>query len=423
MMSARQSIQKPIRSRVVASSRLFDWPLTVVGLYIFTLAVVTFRFPVAEVGIAIAVIGLFLQASAIRTPLFVWIYAGFVLWAFVSSFASQFPELASKEVIERIKQAVIMLVVVNALRTERQIRFYLLFFVSCFVLFPIRGAIVNYAVGQNVMGRMVWNYIYDNPNDLAALCALAFGVALSLALSRGTQKIVRIGCGAAATIIFVVIMMTQSRGTFIGLLFCMAPVLLLRMAKRGRIVLYVLIAAAGLFLILPAGVWERFGGIRQLTSTATIAMADREGSAEERWKIQKVAWRIFADHPIAGVGLGAYRNANNMYAPELGRRDTHNTYLNLAAELGLPGLLLWLTYFLSVLVYASRVRRSQGSGTLSFQQVWIERALLCLLVAAAFGTYSALTMPGLMLSVLWCCAKLVEESVGTEAYKTTLRGN
>ena len=78
MMSVRQSIQKPIRSRVVASSRLLDWPLTVIGLYVFTLAVVTFRFPVAEVGIAIAVIGLFLQASAIRTPLFVWIYAGFV---------------------------------------------------------------------------------------------------------------------------------------------------------------------------------------------------------------------------------------------------------------------------------------------------------------------------------------------------------
>jgi O-antigen ligase len=144
-----------------------------------------------------------------------------------------------------------------------------------------------------------------------------------------------------------------------------------------------------------------------LSSTATLALADPEGSAAQRFEIQKVAWQILVDNPVFGVGLGAYREANAAYAPSLGRRDTHNTYLNVAAEVGLPGFALWCALVWSVLRYAYRHRRLAAAGVLATQQAWIERAFWGYLVAALFGTYAALTFPYLVLAVLWCSASLL----------------
>src|SRR5437879_8090838 len=58
----------------------FDWSLTLLGLCIFTFAIVTYRLPIAEVGIAIAAVGLVLQPRKVRVPSPVWIYGAFVLW-------------------------------------------------------------------------------------------------------------------------------------------------------------------------------------------------------------------------------------------------------------------------------------------------------------------------------------------------------
>jgi O-antigen ligase len=123
---------------------------------------------------------------------------------------------------------------------------------------------------------------------------------------------------------------------------------------------------------------------------------------------------VFVDHPVLGVGLGCYPQANAMYSPVLGYLDTHNTYLNLAAELGVPGLLLWLALVASVLRHVRRCRRRTAAETLSVRTVWIERAIIGYLVAGLFASYSGLTMFYLILGALWCAAT-VSGSVPTVA--------
>src|SRR5205807_10034040 len=142
------------------------------------------------------------------------------------------------------------------------------------------------------------------------------------------------------------------RGGFIGLVAGMGPALIwLGLKWQGRLLLSAGILALVISLAIPTSVWERLSGIAKLTSVETIAQADPEGSAEQRFEIQKVGWQIFVDNPVFGVGVGAYPLENARYAPALGTRDTHNTYLNLAAEVGLPGLVLWCALVWSVLRY------------------------------------------------------------------------
>ena len=194
----------------------------------------------------------------------------------------------------------------------------------------------------------------------------------------------------------------------------------LRGVRLSRLLLAV-VATAVVAYSIPSSVWLRLQGISKLGSVATIAQADIEGSAAERYEIQKVALRIFQDHPLMGVGLNAYRYANARYAPKLGLRDAHDTYLDLAAELGLPGLLIWCSMVASVLLQARKLRKAQPQVDAGIQQVWIERSLIAFLVAGFFGSYSSLSMPHVMLAVLWCLMMRRAEGVSSPTERVSAR--
>jgi O-antigen ligase len=81
--------------------------------------------------------------------------------------------------------------------------------------------------------------------------------------------------------------------------------------------------------------------------------------------------------------------------------------LSLAAETGVPGLVLWLACIGSVFRYAYRIRKLAAPSGLATQQAWIERGLIAFLLAAVFGSYSQYAVLYLMLSALWCSAALL----------------
>jgi O-antigen ligase len=378
------------------------------GVCTYTFAIVTYYLPVGELGIVIAMVGMLLDRQKVRLPFPVWLYGAFVLWGFIASLASPYPEIALERVVEHLKLWVIILVAVNALQTEGQVRFYLLYFLGCFVLFPVRGTLVG---GNDRGGRVVWNYIYENSNDLGTLCLIALGMALGLVFATPSRKLVRLGAGMSTVLLVVVILLTQSRGALIGLLIGIGPGLaVLALKQPVRVLFYAGILALIVSLAVPTRVFDRMS---DLTSATRIEEADREGSAAERFEILKVAWRMFVDNPVLGVGLGVYPRENARYAPEIGRMDTHNTYMNLAAELGLPGLVLWCALVWSVLRYAYRRRRQAAPGELTTQQAWLERALWGYLVAAFVGTYVSLSFPYLILAVLWCSATVLAQQART----------
>ncbi len=391
----------------------FKWSLVLLGLCIYTFAIITSRFPVGQLGIAVGVAGLFTGRDSVRTPAPFWLYLGFLLWALVSSFASPFTDVALGELLERLKLLVILLVAMNALRTEGQLQFYLLFVLGCFILFPARGTFLG---GDTIGGgRVVWTGAYNNPNDLACLCLLALGIAIAITFSETTWTFVRLGAASGALILLVVILRTQSRGAFLGVMVATAPAFIPMLLKQLRLAIGVgIVVALVISFAIPPKTWDRLVGITKLTSTEAIENQDNtneaDSSATQRLEILKVGWKIFLDHPVFGIGLGAYPLACNMYSPSIGKRDTHNTYLNLASELGLPGFLIWCSLIGSVLFHAYRIRRHAKESLLKVQNYWLGQTFIGYLVAGSFGSYSALNLLYLMLSVLWCSTDLLAKA-------------
>jgi O-antigen ligase len=72
----------------------------------------------------------------------------------------------------------------------------------------------------------------------------------------------------------------------------------------------------------------------------TIGDIATPGSASERWDNMKKAAGIMIEHPVFGVGIGQNILALNNTGTYWGR--VHNVYLEIGAELGIPGLLVYL---------------------------------------------------------------------------------
>ena len=389
------------------------------GLAIFTFFFVTARLPglFTELGIYLALLGLVLRPQGLAfSPPLRWAVV-FLLWALVTALFAISPETAWPVLIERLKALVIFFVVVNVLRTPQQLRFYILLILFAFVIYPARGTLHNYVTGNTLFGRAIWNQIYANPNDLAAMTLLMLGLALAIATVKTQDARVRWAAAALVPVTLLIILLTQSRGVFLGLLVGFGPPLLARVRKRPSGMAPLLAVLGVIAVLVPAASWHRLEGITTLSST--IAEVDKKGrptaggdrfdqlaagNAVQRWDILKTGLRIAASNPVLGVGIGGYLEANERYAPQLGAHDAHNTYVSLAAEMGLPGLLLWLGLVGSVLAQVRRRRAHLEADDRLIQVLWIERAVIGFLVAGFFASYAGVTMFYLFLGTLWAAS-------------------
>lgn len=139
------------------------------------------------------------------------------------------------------------------------------------------------------------------------------------------------------------IMFTFSRGAYLAFGFALLAVTFFKNKT-----FFILFSILLLFMIsnpafLPESVQARlastFGG-NKVISTNTEDITD--SSATSRILVWKGALEMIKEHPLFGVGQGMFPHLIGKYVP-LGGMDAHNTYLIIAAEMGVPALLVFLT--------------------------------------------------------------------------------
>lgn len=411
------------RSRAVAD-RFFrsplagvQWSASYAGFLLYVGVMTTYQLGIGDVAMAVALLALPFERGRFRFPAMLGLMGAMLGWAAFGYLGTSYPHLVREELITFGKLWLIVLVAVNVLNSGPRIRLFLVFWLACYVLYPVRGTLVNYFIGgYSTFGRALWNFIYANPNDLAALTLLHLSIAAGLFVTEG-YRWTRRATLVSLFLLPLVMLLTQSRGAFLGL----AAFTLLALAgqKKKRVKSFALAAVICLVgaMFVPSSAWERLGGVGEIIGgTEAIDGMDEEGSAEQRWAIWKTAGIIIADNPVTGVGWGAYPEANAAYAvfdgPEstnVGKRDTHSTYLNVLAEIGWPGLMLFLGLIAAAILPADRVRR-QIRDVLperSRQLRFLELGMLGFLLAGVFGSYGRLSFLYLHLVLIWATADVL----------------
>jgi O-antigen ligase len=392
-----------------------QWSLTYVALLWYVAVITTYHLPGANIAMAVALVSMFASRRPLRFPAFLGWLAAFIVWAAIAYPFTRYPEQVQESVTRLAKVWLIVLVAANALRTRAEIRFFVVFFVACFALFPLRGALVNYYfAGYALAGRALWNFIYANPNDLAAFALLQLSMVVGLPVTERPKSWIWLASLPGIVLLPLLILMTQSRAGFIALAI-LGILLLASRRRRPAIVLTAIALAAGVVAIAPSGVWTRVGGLSKATNTAALAEVDSVGSAKQRYEIWKVAVKIIGDHPATGVGLGGYQLAHRSYALDeefdrtaRGLQSTHSTPLNVLAETGVPGLLLFLALLLSVVRWAERIRKGcrESLPRASLQLLYLELGLLAFLVVGIFGSLAYLSFLYIHLVLIWALANV-----------------
>jgi len=133
-----------------------------------------------------------------------------------------------------------------------------------------------------------------------------------------------------------------------------------RLWRPQRISIGRLLAAAFGAVILVGAVLWFFSKNPYLTKRLERTSAG-EKNVDERFHLWGAAKDAFYTHPVIGIGFGQFRHYAS-YTHHLVAKVTHQTYLSFAAELGLPGLLVFLWFIGVVLVATMRWRLTVGSG-------------------------------------------------------------
>lgn len=146
-----------------------------------------------------------------------------------------------------------------------------------------------------------------------------------------------------------VLFFTKSRGALLS--FAVAIFFLILYSKKWRILIVAALLALGAFAVLPRSV------IIHLDADG------KEQSLVERYYLWDRAVSVIKAKPLTGTGINTYAAAHPRYDTTKSWRVrnyyAHNGYLQLAAETGLPGLILFLSFLSLQLAWSfARVRTS-----------------------------------------------------------------
>ncbi|MBX5449868.1 O-antigen ligase family protein [Thermogemmatispora sp.] len=197
---------------------------------------------------------------------------------------------------------------------------------------------------------------FNQPNPYAGYINLSLTVALALAVASGRKQTRWLAAGTSVLLILAEFF-SQSRGGWLALITATLFILLvglpgLRPLWRLLITGFWVILEGLLIGIIPQRIFNpllNFIGVNQISFTHPSA---QQYATAERLAHWLAGIHMFLDHPWLGVGIGNYGDAYPQYAIgifviPLGH--AHNYFINVAAEMGLLGL---ITYTFFVLVIA-----------------------------------------------------------------------
>ncbi len=286
-----------------------------------------------------------------------------------------------KEISKWIEVLAIFLLGSQYLRTRRQI--WIL--VALILLAGISQAIFGYIQAFLNLGPL--SFIrssalrvygtFDQPNPYAAYINMPLSIALALAL-LGRGWFLRILAGITAIMLLYAEILSQSRGGEIALIAAVAFILFVgispvRVLMRLGIIAILGFIAAALTGRIPSSLYDKALTFLGLTNISLSSPSPADYSTAERLAHWIAGINMFIAHPLLGVGIGNYPDAYpafyvTIFVDPLGH--AHNYYINVAAEMGIVGLIVYLAFVLAIFIAGGSVilhlsRRYKASLALS----------------------------------------------------------
>jgi O-antigen ligase len=287
-----------------------------------------------------------------------WVLIAFIGWGAVSLvWATQLgPGIAS---LSRYAPNMLLLpIAYTAVRTRRDLAIVLGAIVFGAIVAAGFGIAQPADASQLVEASSRATGTIGDPNELAAVLLVGLALGAGFALGRGRAPLMRIAGAIAVPLCAAGVFLSLSRGGLVamGALLVAATIF----AGRWRVAITAMLLAVAV------------GGVVYFTELAPLPARERvtnTSGGSGRSDLWTVGWRMVKAHPVTGVGVGNFQAVSADYVLQPGtitRADlifsqapkvTHNTYLEVMAEEGAPGLLLLLAVIVTCMACALRAAR------------------------------------------------------------------
>lgn len=195
-------------------------------------------------------------------------------------------------------------------------------------------------------------------NELAAALVAGTALAAAFAMRRATPSILRLGAAGAVAVSLFATFLTLSRGGLIALAAAMVASVLFSGRWRKSVA-----GAALMVVVVTVGYFALFASLPARERVTNV------GGGTGRVDLWTIGERMVSAHPLNGVGAGNFRVSSIHYLLRPGlthRADyivstplvAHNTYLQIAAEEGVPAAILFGAILLFSLVAVLRAARN-----------------------------------------------------------------
>lgn len=301
----------------------------------------------------------------------VWFMLATLLVNSLSMLASKNMLASSFFVFAQVKALVFLLYFLNNVTSERQLRFciyalaitlafhglvgieqHFLNKLFNFQFFGFSGGTQDFLIGEEMIARV--SGLIGHPNRYAMFLNLLLPVCITMLLveRRNLYRLILlgcIGCGALA------LLFSMSRGGWLGLSVSLCTGFFLLLLRRYRNPLQAGFITIAIISVLGASLLASSETLR------TRLFKEDHGTSDVRIPLNFAALGMIRDNPLLGVGPNTFilslaeydRHTQPLYQVFISL--VHNTFLLIAAEMGIPSMLLFIALILTGLWQSLRV--------------------------------------------------------------------
>ncbi len=248
---------------------------------------------------------------------------------------------------------------------------------------------------------------FGNPNYLGTFAAFAVVLAIGLAAS-GRSRAWRGALVATAVVGAVAIALAQSRSAIFAVFAGLAAIGLVRSRALGLGIIAAGMAAA--VLLYPAFIEWRLENL-QVSRYANLTASD-----DLRLGGVLAGVQLFLSSPVLGIGFGHYLPMSTQVPGVSVPINAHNWYVNVLAEQGIVGVVLWI--LLAVSLVAALKRRPPAARAVGLAML-ATIAVACLFLEAP-TSFQTFALPSIVVVACLAGRWEAEEAVGTLATPGTV---
>ena len=312
-------------------------------------------------GIAAALVGIVALCTdlpARRADVRLFWFGAFVAWVVASYYWSEDPVQTIARSTTFVQLLILAWLLWQEARSTRACAALMKAFVAGTAL-----ACVDALVTRRPAHAGVPRFSIGDPNDFGVVVVIGMVMAYHLVLTSSSRW-TRLACIAFMPLATVAVFLTASRTAAIALLLAgiVAAWDRRNLQPRRLVMIAVLVAVmtVSVLTLVSAAQLARIGSVKSEAASGTL---------DQRTSQWELSFQTFSRHPVTGVGADAFRDVSQRATGQ--SSPSHNSFLGVATELGVPGLALFVIVFGSLAGPMARLGRRLRRTWLTIALIWL----------------------------------------------------